>query len=42
MIVTVEITGLWDMIMCGVVDKCRHFEGTFCFRVQDRMKNSEP
>jgi hypothetical protein len=36
-----EITGLWDVIMCNLVDKCQHFEGTFCHHVQVRMKNPE-
>jgi len=40
--VTVEITGLWDVIVCSEVDKCHPFEGTFCLRSRDRMENSEP
>jgi hypothetical protein len=37
--VSVEITALWHVIVCSLVDTCQYFEGTFYLHVQGRMKN---
>jgi hypothetical protein len=37
-VVTVRITGFWNVMLCNLLEICQHFRGVHCFHLQTALK----